>query len=180
VAPADTGTGAVLMAARCGAPSDEGTVCVLRGEHGDHVDADGHSWVNEALIHSLDRPVTKRGLKDAVDAAVRGARATRHNAQGRSRWDARDVTEANHGGDVMSTQAHASVVGTKAEQRQRIKAYIREVGGATCDEVEVGLGISHQACSARISELRDDGELIEVGQRPTRTGRMARVHRVED
>ena len=54
--------------------------------------------------------------------------------------------------------------------------------GSTCDEAELTLGMSHQTCSARISEMADPQkglpmQLIQSGQRRrTRTTRTAGVY----
>jgi threonine dehydratase len=55
-----------------------------------------------------------------------------------------------------------------------IKRYPKK--GATCDEVEVALGMRHQTVSARITELMDMGALKIIGTRETRSGRPARVY----
>ena len=48
--------------------------------------------------------------------------------------------------------------------------------GATCDEVESCLRMSHQTASARIRDLRGHGRLVDSGsRRKTRTGRSAIV-----
>lgn len=50
--------------------------------------------------------------------------------------------------------------------------------GATCDEVESCLRMSHQTASARIRDLRGLGRLVDSGsRRKTRTGRSAIVWR---
>ncbi|NNG46551.1 MAG: hypothetical protein HKM86_05470 [Deltaproteobacteria bacterium] len=49
--------------------------------------------------------------------------------------------------------------------------------GATCDEVEVGLGLRHQTASARLRELYLLGRLYQTdAKRRTRSGRKARVY----
>jgi len=54
--------------------------------------------------------------------------------------------------------------------------------GCTCDEAELILGMSHQTCSARISEMADPQkglpmQLVQNGQRRrTRTNRTAGVY----
>jgi hypothetical protein len=55
-------------------------------------------------------------------------------------------------------------------------AGIRGGVGVTCDEVERLLGLSHQTCSARFSELKRDKLLVPTQlRRPTRSGAQARV-----
>jgi hypothetical protein len=61
-------------------------------------------------------------------------------------------------------------------QRNRIYKFIVENCGATCDEIEVGLGMLHQTASSRINQLARDGWLRDTGdRRETRTGRLAIV-----
>lgn len=43
------------------------------------------------------------------------------------------------------------------------------------DPVEIALGMSHQSCSARVSELNMRGRIQIIGKRPTRTGCNAAV-----
>lgn len=74
--------------------------------------------------------------------------------------------------------APGSFVGGAAMQRAAVLAYIagRGAGGATCDEVEIGLGMAHQSASARINELVKDGAVVDSGmRRDTRYRRAARV-----
>jgi hypothetical protein len=86
-----------------------------------------------------------------------------------------DICERNHGGNENSRDAFRSVVGSAGELRRRVSDYIRSRGalGATCDEIEMALGISHQTASARCSELKKLGQIREIGKRKTRTGRNA-------
>jgi hypothetical protein len=61
-----------------------------------------------------------------------------------------------------------------------VLAYIESCGerGATCDEAELALGMSHQTASARISEMsRRFLTICDSGvTRPTRSGRAAIVY----
>jgi hypothetical protein len=48
--------------------------------------------------------------------------------------------------------------------------------GATVDELEKKLNLSHQTCSPRVLELRQKGLVVDSGKRRlTRSGRRARV-----
>ncbi|HCU25405.1 MAG TPA: hypothetical protein DF383_10320 [Deltaproteobacteria bacterium] len=52
--------------------------------------------------------------------------------------------------------------------------------GATCDEAEQKLNLSHQCCSARIRELYQDGLIEDSGERrKTRSGRKAIVWKIQ-
>lgn len=111
--------------------------------------------------------------------------------------DERDITAGYHRGDELSEAAFASVRHDRPRQRQLVfDAVWRAMpDGLTGDEIEVLLGASHQAVSARLAELRRDAWLAEharqgvaAGQdgrrrrlvtaetRLTRSGRPARVH----
>lgn len=96
----------------------------------------------------------------------------------------RDVTANFHGGNPESAEAFER---TPAEQRQRQKArvldYIASRGrnGATSDEAEAYLKLTHQACSARFTEAKRDGQIVPSSlRRRTRSGRMARVYVIPD
>lgn len=89
-----------------------------------------------------------------------------------------DVTYPNHGGNEQSTQAHSSIKNLSEAQRQRILKVIEKAGsiGATCDELERLTNLSHQACSARCSELLALRKVYRNGVlRKTRSGRNAAV-----
>ena len=72
----------------------------------------------------------------------------------------------------------------KLAQLDAILAFIRRRGlhGATCDEAEVELGLSHQTCSARFYDLKELppnglGLIETLGEvRKTRTGARALVY----
>jgi hypothetical protein len=62
--------------------------------------------------------------------------------------------------------------------RERVLGAIRDLGehGATCDDVEVVLDMTHQTASARVHELAWAGFIQDSGrQRKTRSGRAAIV-----
>lgn len=88
-----------------------------------------------------------------------------------------DICEAKHGGNAASTEAHRDNAENAEAQRRRILALVQAAGvdGMTCDELEQALGLAHQSCSARCSELKKAGRVRERGYRPTRTGSRAGV-----
>lgn len=95
--------------------------------------------------------------------------------------DEQDITARKHGGDPNSAEAHKSIKKDKSQTHQAILNYLarRPITGATCEEIELALTLSHQTCSARISELRANQRIISVGdRRTTSSGRWARVHRI--
>ena len=87
-------------------------------------------------------------------------------------------------GSETSRQAAISIQADTNRLRKRVLHYIdRNLGyGATCDEVEVESGLSHQTCSARFRELAQRGQIIpkvdsegKPVTRKTRSGRAAQV-----
>ena len=80
--------------------------------------------------------------------------------------DDRDITENYHGGNPRSAEAHEDTKGKKARDQARI---LRALGahpkGLTCDQVETLLGIAHQTCSARFTELKAKNWILPTGER---------------
>lgn len=78
-----------------------------------------------------------------------------------------------------SLQAYESQKDKAPADKRKILAYIMREDlpkGATCDEVEAALSLSHQTASARIRELFQEGSIRDSGlRRNTRTGRKATV-----
>jgi hypothetical protein len=82
-------------------------------------------------------------------------------------------------GSDTSKAAADTIQPDTARQKREILDFIGRfpTTGATCDEVEWGLGIRHQTASARISELKAAGRIIDSGaRRPTASGRKAAVY----
>lgn len=88
-----------------------------------------------------------------------------------------DICENRHGGNPESEGANVAAASGKHRDRSIILQHLDQVGDATCDEVEVALGMRHQTCSARFSELKARGEIVAVGKRVTRTGCKATVYK---
>lgn len=87
-----------------------------------------------------------------------------------------DICQSRHKGNPQSAEAHESIVTEKSRMHQAILAYLRHEGGCTCEQVEQGLGLSHQTASARMSELKARGLARDSGRRrPTSSGRMAAI-----
>jgi hypothetical protein len=93
-----------------------------------------------------------------------------------------DVCAPFHGGADTSVEAFASVSSAvRGKVRKQVLDYVIQAGsnGATCDEVERALDLTHQSASARITELRKASRIYDSGlRRPTRSGRRARVYKV--
>jgi hypothetical protein len=82
-----------------------------------------------------------------------------------------------------SAEAHDSIKDEAPYLRRIIETYIkrRKWHGATCDEVEVALGMRHQTASARFTELKAAGHIFKDGRRrETRSGRTADVYVVRE
>jgi predicted transcriptional regulator len=83
-------------------------------------------------------------------------------------------------GSETSEEAARSVEVDARTLRGIVLAFIRGRGerGATCDEIEVELGLRHQTASARIRELVQADYLADrQARRSTRSGRRAVVWR---
>lgn len=93
-----------------------------------------------------------------------------------------DVCRNYHKGNPMSVQANKVAHKGKIGARQRIIEALRASshrGGLTREELEhetIPNGLSHQSCSARLSELRREGKIKIVGERKTRSGSLAAVY----
>ena len=84
---------------------------------------------------------------------------------------------APHNGTETSRDAAESIGPHAGSLRSMILGFIRKAeNGATCDEVEAALSMSHQTASARIRELMQKKLIYHDGQRKTRSGRMARIY----
>jgi transposase len=89
-----------------------------------------------------------------------------------------DPTVNYHGGNTESAAAYVSLARDLNRLRKAVRDYVRTQGdrGATCEEIEDGLGLSHQTVSARCTEGKRDGWLLATDvRRATRSGRSARV-----
>lgn len=92
---------------------------------------------------------------------------------------ATDPTARYHGGNRESVEAWKSVRDHVGTTRLWVVRYVHKqyARGATCDEIETVLGLSHQTASARVTEAKARGEIVPNGKRrPTRTGRQAAVY----
>jgi hypothetical protein len=85
-----------------------------------------------------------------------------------------------HNGTETSIAAALSMAPRKPIDEARILAYLRtRPAGATCDEVEAALGMTHQTCSARFNGLASPKRqrIVAAGyKRPTRSGHGAQVY----
>jgi hypothetical protein len=90
-----------------------------------------------------------------------------------------DITRNYHGGNPESDAAWRSVRGHAGTVRLWVVRYVYRLGarGATCDEIERALDLSHQTASARVTEAKQRGEIVPNGERRrTRSGRHAAVY----
>lgn len=82
-------------------------------------------------------------------------------------------------GSSTSQAAAHSIAGHLGKLEADVFNEIKRCGrvGATVDEIEVALDMSHQTVSARVSTLGQRGVIINTGRkRKTRSGRAAFVH----
>ena len=80
---------------------------------------------------------------------------------------------------ITSRDAYQSVDVTHL--RGKVLAMLKRLQGATCDEAQTLLGMTHQSCSPCFTWLSKDGQIYDSGQRRvTRSGRKAIVWRVSD
>lgn len=88
-----------------------------------------------------------------------------------------DRIERPHNSTATSIAAADSISPEKAAtQRERILMFVKSQGGATRDEIEVGLNMAGNTVRPRVWELVRAGRLIESSeQRPTRAGCKAKV-----
>src|SRR5258708_28714413 len=94
----------------------------------------------------------------------------------------KDITANYHRGNPMSVQANKIAHKGKVSNRQQILNVLEAPvfsdyeDGLTCEQIENETGLSHQTCSARLSELRKEGKIKIVGARKTRSGSPAAVY----
>lgn len=81
------------------------------------------------------------------------------------------------GSDTSETAAE-QIESVAGKMRRLVYDHIKSQDeGATCDECEVSLDLKHQTCSARITELKRLGSIVDTGRRrKTRSGRGAAVY----
>lgn len=90
-----------------------------------------------------------------------------------------EQTPTNYG-SATSVASRDALDATHKSNRYRQMIYeqicLNGTHGATCDEIEVKLGIRHQTASCFISVLKDKGMIVASGQtRPARSGRNVTV-----
>jgi hypothetical protein len=83
---------------------------------------------------------------------------------------------------IMADTSERAFNSLTKEDRQRLRDLILtqiqfSVHGRTCDEIENLCGLTHQTCSARVTELLKDKKIHYTDEtRKTRSGRAARVY----
>ena len=86
-----------------------------------------------------------------------------------------DICARNHGGNAESVEANRGT--NKERDAARILLFLESYGDTTCDRAESILGLSHQTCSARFSDLKKEGLIEPTTRRKTRSGRWAMAWR---
>jgi hypothetical protein len=88
-----------------------------------------------------------------------------------------DITRNYHNGNRYSVEAFLNTPpSTREAARLRIVRSLYRQGPATGEQLQDRLGMIHQSCSARLTELHQLNWLIEVGTGRTRTGSPACIH----
>lgn len=84
------------------------------------------------------------------------------------------------GSDTSEAAAKSLNPKTLSELEARICRYVAaHFHGVTSEEIQIALGLTHQNCSARTTELVLKGRLVDSGERRrTSSGRAARVLKV--
>lgn len=81
----------------------------------------------------------------------------------------------------MTTSNRHTLSKFRAKQKVMILEKIREVGDATCNELEHLLHLTHQSASARISELSKANRIVDSGlRRLTDSKCPARVYKINE
>jgi len=94
------------------------------------------------------------------------------------RYTPDDPCAGKHRGNEQSEAAHETVRLVKREQHQRILSALAVAGpyGRTCEELSRWIHMAYTSVSARLSELKRSGEVLETGEtRPTSSGCQAAV-----
>lgn len=91
-----------------------------------------------------------------------------------------DICKNYHRGNVNSIEANKIAHKYKIGGKQRILEALDngQLGNLdlTCEQLEYETGLSHQTCSARLSDLKRDNKIKIVGTRKTRSGSPASVY----
>jgi hypothetical protein len=89
-----------------------------------------------------------------------------------------DICARKHKGNPQSVEANKQAGSNKARDRQRVVEFIKSRGeyGATTEEASEALELRYTTASARFSDLKRDGLIVESGRtRKTRSGCAAAV-----
>ena len=87
-----------------------------------------------------------------------------------------DICENRHQGNQCSIEAHDKIEPSKVILRKKILSFVSENQGATTEEIAIGLNLRYTTASARCSELKRSGMLVDSGtRRLTSSGTSAAV-----
>lgn len=75
-----------------------------------------------------------------------------------------------------ANMAYHSILPHRSRLQQIILEHLRIFGPSICEEIEERLGMRHSTCSARLGELHAKGLVYTSGERPTSSGRLARLY----
>lgn len=131
--------------------------------------------ISSAVEHASD----KGDVGGSTPSFATGSAAVRHDSVGSSIAASWPLQPAFVCGSDTSEEAARSMTEASVALRERVLDIIRQNGsiGATCESVESRMRASHQTISARISELKASGAIVDSGKRGfTRSGRKACVY----
>jgi predicted HTH transcriptional regulator len=90
-----------------------------------------------------------------------------------------DICANKHGGNPQSVEANEIITFLKKPMRNKIYDLISiSPHPLSCEEIEEILTLYHQTASARISELKRAGKIMQVGLKENRSGCKAAVYGV--
>ena len=76
-----------------------------------------------------------------------------------------DICSNKHQDNPCSIDAHKAVESSKEILKRQIVTYVTEARGATTEEISRAIGIRYTTASARCSELKRSGVLVESGRK---------------
>src|ERR1043166_5743786 len=128
------------------------------------------------MSHGRNEALDSRGAAQSLSGGDR--QATEARASGFDSHRPHDITANYHRGNPQSVEAGQKAHKGAEIARKRILEALRRSNGLSCDQLEELTGLSHQSCSARISELKREGKIVKAGTRQTRSGCNAAVYKV--
>jgi hypothetical protein len=89
-----------------------------------------------------------------------------------------DICARNHKNNPESVAAHQTATKGREKAKNAIQGHLRLSNGLSRESLEQLTGLSHQTCSARLAEMRQDGQIVKCGTTKTRSGCSASLYRI--